>query len=88
MERQWHAHARGHLRDDLYSHHRHLTRRVFQETGDEADPVEAWFERHADEAERVSVMLEEMSNTSSSHDFAVLQVAINGLGQLMHATSE
>ncbi len=88
VERQWHAHARGHLRDDLYRHHRQLTRRVFEETGEEDDPVEAWFERHADETERVSVMLEEMRNTSSSHDFAVLQVAINGLGQLMNSTSE
>jgi glutamate dehydrogenase len=88
VERQWHAHARGHLRDDLYSHHRHLTRRVIRETGDADDPVGAWFERHAVEAERVSVMLEEMRNTSSAEDFAVLQVAINGLGQLMHATTE
>jgi hypothetical protein len=30
VERQWHAHARGHLRDDLYRHHRQLTRRVLR----------------------------------------------------------
>ena len=88
VERQWHAHARGHLRDDLYRHHRQLTRRVLSEAGDKDDPVAAWFERHSAEAERVSVMLEEMRNTSSAHDFAVLQVAINGLGQLMYATAE
>ncbi|QOC23814.1 NAD-glutamate dehydrogenase [Wenzhouxiangella sp. AB-CW3] len=88
VERQWHAHARGHLRDDLYRHHRELTRRILNETGDQEEPVEAWFQRHENESERVSIMLEEMRNTSSSHDFAVLQVAINALGQLMHSTSD
>ncbi|QKK02421.1 MAG: NAD-glutamate dehydrogenase [Pseudomonadota bacterium] len=86
VERQWHAHARGHLRDDLYRHHRQLTRRILQECGDADQPVAAWFEQHGAEAERVSIMLEEMRNTSSQ-DFAALQVAVNGLGQLIHATS-
>ncbi|MDZ7791003.1 MAG: NAD-glutamate dehydrogenase [Xanthomonadales bacterium] len=87
VERPWHAHARGHLRDDLYRCHRELTRRILTETGDETEPVKAWMERHSEPVERISLMLEEMRNTAS-RDYAVLQVAVNGLGQLLHATDE
>ncbi|WP_376690322.1 NAD-glutamate dehydrogenase [Wenzhouxiangella sp. EGI_FJ10409] len=85
VERQWHAHARGHLRDDLYRHHRELTRRILSEAGDEPEPVRAWMRRHAEAVDRISLMLEEMRNTAT-RDYAVLQVAVNGLGQLLHAT--
>jgi glutamate dehydrogenase len=88
VERQWHAHARGHLRDDLYRCHRELTRRILLEAGDDAsDPVESWLERHDEAVSRITLMLEEMRNTAS-RDFAALQVAVNGLGQLLHATDE
>jgi len=87
VERQWHAHARGHLRDDLYRCHRELTRRILTEAADEKEPVEAWMARHSEAVGRISLMLEEMRNTAS-RDYAVLQVAVNGLGQLLHATSE
>ncbi len=87
VERQWHAHARGHLRDDLYRHHRELTRRILDEAGDESEPVKAWMARYADSVNRISLMLEEMRNTAT-RDYAVLQVAVNGLGQLLHATAE
>ena len=85
VERQWHAHARGHLRDDLYRHHRELTRRILNEAGDESEPVKAWMGRHSEAVNRISLMLEEMRNTAT-RDYAVLQVAVNGLGQLLHAT--
>ncbi|WP_376695250.1 NAD-glutamate dehydrogenase [Wenzhouxiangella sp. EGI_FJ10305] len=87
VERQWHAHARGHLRDDLYRCHRELTRRILAEAGDSPEPVKAWMERHSEAVERISLMLEEM-RTTGTRDYAVLQVAVNGLGQLLHATSE
>ena len=87
VERQWHAHARGHLRDDLYRYHRELTRRIMTEAGDETEPVKAWMRRHHEAVDRISLMLEEMRNTGS-RDYAVLQVAVNGLGQLLHATSD
>ena len=85
VEKQWHAHARGNLRDELFSHHRILVRRILTEHRDSEDPVEAWFERHADSVARTRAMLEEMRATSTV-DFATMQVAIHGLGQLMSAT--
>jgi glutamate dehydrogenase len=87
VERQWHAHARGHLRDDLYRYHRELTRRILAEASDETEPVSAWMRRHKEAVNRISLMLEEMRNTAS-RDYAVLQVAVNGLGQLLHATAD
>jgi glutamate dehydrogenase len=87
VERQWHAHARGNLRDDLYRSHRELTRRILAETDGDSAAVETWMKRHHEAVDRISLMLEEMRNRGS-HDYAVLQVAVNGLGQLLHATAE
>src|SRR6056297_2086212 len=85
VEKQWHAHARGNLRDELFSHHRILVRRILTEHRDSEDPIEAWFGEHADAVARTRAMLEEMRATSTV-DFATMQVAIHGLGQLMSAT--
>ncbi len=85
VERQWDAHARGNLRDTLYGHHRQLTRRILEESGDASDPVAAWFDRYRSETTRAAVMLEEMRNTSAG-DYPSMQVALNGLGQLLKAT--
>jgi len=85
VERQWHGHARGHLRDELFHHHRLLTQRVLKGAGDGDDPVALWFDRHAAEVRRLTLMLEEMRNTSRA-DYASVQVAIRGLGQLLKAT--
>ncbi|MEE4638950.1 MAG: NAD-glutamate dehydrogenase domain-containing protein [Wenzhouxiangella sp.] len=87
VERQWHSHARGNLRDTLYGYHRQLTRRVLAETGDQAAPVDAWFDHYHAETARLAVMLEEMRNTSAG-DYPSLQVALNGIGQLLKATAE
>ncbi|HLS06028.1 MAG TPA: NAD-glutamate dehydrogenase [Wenzhouxiangella sp.] len=87
VERQWHAHARGHLRDDLYRSHRQLTQRVLAQCGEKPAPVEAWLERHSAATGRTAELLEEM-RSSGMHDFAVVQVAINGLSQLLHATAD
>jgi glutamate dehydrogenase len=86
VERQWHAHARGNLRDELFSYHRQLTRRVMEEAGKSGDPVADWFKRYRAETDRVSVMLEEMRNTSAV-DYPSMQVAVKGLAQLLNATS-
>jgi glutamate dehydrogenase len=86
VEQPWHAHARGNLRDELYASHRNLTRRIIEETGEEDDPVEAWFDRHDLQVARLSVMLDEMHNIGAS-DYPSMQVAIKGLGQLLNATS-
>jgi len=87
VERQWHAHARGNLRDEMYRYHRQITRRILLDSGDQIDPVGAWFDRYAAETERTVTMLEQMRNTSAG-DYPSLQVALNGLGQLLNATSE
>ena len=86
VERQWHAHARGNLRDEMYRYHRQITRRILLESGDQASPVDAWFDSHKAETERTVTMLEQMRN-SSAGDYPSLQVALNGLGQLLNATS-
>jgi len=87
VERQWHAHARGNLRDELFSYHRQLTRRVMDEAEDAADPVATWFDRYSDEVEQVALMLDEMRNTAAT-DYPSMQVAIKGLGQLLNATRQ
>ena len=86
VDRPWHAHARGNLRDELYRYHRQITRRILTETISEPDPVDAWFQRYSAESERTVVMLEQMRNTSAA-DYPSMQVALNGLGQLLNATS-
>jgi len=85
VEKQWHAHARGNLRDELFSHHRILARRILTEHSGDSDPIDAWFKQHADTVSRTRAMLEEMRAVSTL-DFATMQVAIHGLGQLLSAT--
>jgi glutamate dehydrogenase len=85
VEKQWHAHARGNLRDELFSHHRVLVRRILTEQRTADDPIEAWLEAHGESVARTREMLEEMRATSTL-DFATMQVAIHGLGQLLSAT--
>ena len=86
VEKQWHAHARGNLRDELFSHHRVLVRRILTEQRGSDEPITAWFDAHADAVARTREMLEEMRATSTL-DFATMQVAIHGLGQLLSATA-
>ncbi|HSH26977.1 MAG TPA: hypothetical protein VK972_04280, partial [Wenzhouxiangella sp.] len=87
VERQWHANARGHLREDLYHIHRELSGRVLRQVGDKPDPVAAWMARHDAAVARTGEMLEQMRATGA-RDYAVLQVAVNGLEQLLYATDE
>jgi len=85
VEKQWHAHARGNLRDELFSHHRILARRILTEHRDKPAPIGAWFDQHRAAVDRTRAMLEEM-RAASTLDFATMQVAIHGLGQLLSAT--
>jgi glutamate dehydrogenase len=86
VERQWHAHARGNLRDELYNYHRELASRILSECGEADTPVQAWFTRYDHEATRVADMLEEM-RTLGQADYPSMQVAVRGLAQLLKATS-
>jgi len=85
VEKQWHAHARGHLRDQVFNDHRELTRRILTEQHSHELPVEAWLNTHHTQVERTRHMLEEM-RTTSSLDFATMQVAVKGIGQLLKST--
>ena len=86
VEKQWHAHARGNLRDELFRYHRILVRRILTEHRDKTDPIEAWFDQHEAAVARTRAMLEEMRATAKL-DFAIMQVAIHGFGQLLSATA-
>jgi len=79
---QWHAHARGNLRDELYSQHRRLAGRVLEAFPDEKDPVNSWIEANAGAVERVSLMLNDMQNLASM-DYATVSVAVRFLESLL-----
>lgn len=85
VEQPWHAHARGHLREQLFGHHRQLTMRVLKEHGQSSQAIEAWFATHKPEVSRVCLMLDEMVESNAS-DYPSLQVAIAGIEQLLNAT--
>ena len=86
VEKQWHAHARGNLRDQLFNDHRELARRILIGHGNEERPIEAWFAAHATQVERTRNMLEEMRATATL-DFATMQVAVQGIAQLLKSTA-
>jgi glutamate dehydrogenase len=86
VEGQWHAHARGNLRDELYSHHRQLAERVLDKCGKEDDPVARWIVQNQADVRRVTEMVEDMRNLQRM-DYATLSVAVRSLGQLLSATA-
>ena len=85
VEKPWHAHARGHLREQLFQHHRQLTIRVLKAHGSDSGSIEAWFDAHQAEVSRTCLMLNEMVD-SNARDYPSLQVAIAGIEQLLNAT--
>jgi glutamate dehydrogenase len=85
VEGQWHAHARGNLRDELYSHHRQLVDRVLDTGDDEGDPVAAWTKKHEQDVNRIIEMMEDMRNLQTL-DYATLSVAVRSLSHLLSAT--
>ncbi len=87
VEQPWHAHARGHLREQLFSHHRQLTMRVLKEHGQSEKAIELWFKAHQSEVARACLMLDEMVQ-SNACDYPSLQVAIAGIEQLLNATAK
>ena len=85
VEGQWHAHARGNLRDELYSQHRRLAGRVLEFFPDSKKPVNSWIEANAADVERVSLMMNDMQDLTSM-DYATVSVAVRSLEQLLIAT--
>ena len=85
VEGQWHAHARGNLRDELYSQHRRLAGRVLETFPDSKKPVNSWIEANASDVERVSLMMNDMQDLTTM-DYATVSVAVRSLEQLLTAT--
>jgi len=83
---QWHAHARGSLRDELYSQHRRLASLVLEVFPDEKDPVKGWVEANAEAVEHVSLMLSDMADLPSM-DYATVSVAVRSLEGLLTKSS-
>jgi glutamate dehydrogenase len=85
VESQWHVHARGNLRDELYKQHRRLAARVLETCADTRDPVRSWLQENAEPVERVSLMLKDMQSLPSM-DYAIVSVAVGSLDQLLLET--
>jgi glutamate dehydrogenase len=84
VEGQWHAHARGGLRDDLYRHQRALVAHVIAGSGKgkAEEIVKAWFARNARSLDYFLHMLTDMKS-SGNMDYATVSVAVRGLEQLV-----
>ena len=85
VDGQWHAHARGNLRDELYSQHRRLAGRVLEEFPDEKDPVKNWVETNSEAVGRTSLMLNDMKSLQSM-DYATVSVAVRSLEGMLTKT--
>lgn len=83
---QWHAHARGSLRDELYSQHRRLAGQVLEAFPGEKDPVKSWAEANSEAVEHISLMLSDMQNLPSM-DYATVSVAVRSLEGLLTDSS-
>lgn len=79
---QWHAHARGGLRDELYSQHRRLAGRILDRFPDTKDPVTSWAESNHEAVAQISLMLNDMKNLPSM-DYATVSVAVRSLDSLL-----
>jgi glutamate dehydrogenase len=87
VEGQWHAHARGNLRDELYSRRRELTRCVLSLTGaGGAESVANWRQQFRDDVTQLEQMMEDMQSLSHM-DYATVSVAVRSLGQLVLAVT-
>ena len=86
VQGQWHAQARGNLRDELYAHHRELVDAAIRSCGIEGDPVSCWIGQNAEDVRRVTDMMEDMRNLERV-DYATASVAVRSLGQLVSAAA-
>jgi glutamate dehydrogenase len=85
VDGQWHAHARGILRDELYAQHRKLAARVLQTFADSQSPVADWMQANATDVDRILHMMKDMQEQAQM-DYATVSVAVRSLGQLLQAT--
>ncbi len=86
VEGQWHAQARGNLRDELYASHRELVDSAIRSCGLEGDPVQCWIGKNHEDVRRVMEMMEDMRSLERV-DYATASVAVRSLGQLVSSAS-
>lgn len=86
VDGQWHAHARGNLRDELYSQRRSLAGSVLAAGKGVKNPVANWKRKHQADVMELHKMLEDMSSLSHM-DYATVSVAIRALEQLVLSTA-
>jgi NAD-specific glutamate dehydrogenase len=81
----WEAHARGHLRNDLITQHRHITRKFlsWQQQTPELT-IDSWQEHHSERIGRIQSMFADMRKQDSM-DIASMTVAVRSLEQLVHS---
>jgi len=82
---QWHAHARGSLRDELYSQHRRLAGRVLQAFPQEKEAVSCWLDTNKEAVDRISLMMTDMQGLPRM-DYATVSVAVRSLDKLLRVT--
>ncbi len=89
VESRWHAHARGALRDELYSRHRALTAQVIEQGGDGrgAELVAAWLNRD-DPALKFTLGMFADMRTQVVADYPIVSVAVRRLAQLAQAGAD
>ncbi|MFK7956736.1 MAG: NAD-glutamate dehydrogenase [Lysobacterales bacterium] len=85
VDSQWHAAARGALRDELFQRQRQLTARVLSGhfTPDGADPVKSWLVAADSEVRRFGHMMTDM-RAGGAADYAKASVAVRGLDRLLN----
>ena len=83
VETRWHAHARGQLRDELYSQQRALAGQVLEHggKGDGADLVQNWLNREDPTLKFTLGMFADM-RTQVVTDYPIVSVAVRRLAQL------
>ncbi|MBS0438814.1 MAG: NAD-glutamate dehydrogenase [Proteobacteria bacterium] len=86
VESRWHAHARGSLRDELYSQHRALTAQIIGHggKGSGAELVEAWLNRD-DPALKFTLNMFADMRSQLVADYPIVSVAVRRLAQLVQA---
>ncbi|MHB8680119.1 MAG: NAD-glutamate dehydrogenase [Rudaea sp.] len=86
VESRWHAHARGSLRDELYSQHRALTAQIIERggKGNGAALVDAWLNRD-DPALKFTLSMFADMRSQLVADYPIVSVAVRRLAQLLQA---
>jgi len=86
VESQWHAQARGGLRDELYAQHRALTAQILESggAGKGVDIVNAWLNRDDPSLKFTQAMFADMRSQVVT-DYPIVSVAVRRLAQLVQA---